>query len=340
MKKVIAVTINLLLLLCSLPTVAQHYDDDKDNKKKYEFEKKKTYEKSYPLTSADKVKISNQFGSVKLSTWDKNEIKVTVEMVTSAKSESRATDILESLSVSDKKNGNVVSFKTSIDNDRGNNNGSNSMEINYTVFMPINNALDLKNEFGPITISDFDGNVDITSKFGSLTAGKLSSVEEILVEFGKAKIQSIANGTATFKFSKAEVNHLKGSNTIKFEFCSNSKVMMDNDATSVNINESYSKLYIIPSANFSATYDVRTSFGSFKNRTGNKFNRTDESPEYGTDTNKEYEGQTGSGATKVKIKSSFGNIILGQPTADEMKEDDKKKKKKNGDDDDDEDEEA
>jgi hypothetical protein len=335
MKKVIAVTINMLFLLCSLTTLAQHYDSDT---KKYEFEKKKTYEKSYPLTSSDKVKISNQFGSVKLSTWDKSEIKVSVEMIASAKSESRATNILESLSVSDKKNGNVVSFKTSIDNDRDNNNGSQTMEINYTVFMPTNNALELKNEFGATTISDFEGNADLTSKFGSLTTGKLGNVEEILVEFGKAKIESITNGTATFKFSKAEVNHLKGSNTIKFEFCDKSKVAMDNDATSVTINESYSKLYIVPSANFSATYNVRTNFGSFKNRTGNKFNRTDEVPEYGNDSDKEYEGQTGSGACKVKIKSSFGNIILGQPTADEMKENDKKKKKKSEDDEDDDEE--
>jgi hypothetical protein len=290
MKKVIAVTINMLFLLCSLTTLAQHYDSDK---KKYEFEKKKTYEKSYPLTASDKVKISNQFGSVKLSTWDKSEIKVTIEMIATAKSESRAANILENLSVSDKKSGNVVSFKTSIDDDRDNYNGSQTMEINYTIFMPTNNSLELKNEFGATTISDFEGNADLTSKFGSLTTGKLGNVEEILVEFGKAKIESITNGTATFKFSKAEVNHLKGSNTIKFEFCDKSKVAMDNDATSVTINESYSKLYIVPSANFSASYNVRTSFGSFKNRTGNKFNRTDEVPEYGNDSDKEYEGQTG-----------------------------------------------
>ncbi len=337
MKKVIAVTINLLFLFCSQTTLAQ--DEDKP-KKKYEFEKKKTYEKTYAITATDKVKISNQFGFVKLSTWDKNEVKVSVEMIATAKSESRASNILESLSVSDKKNGSVISFKTTMDNDRDNNNGSQTMEINYTVFMPTTNALDLKNEFGSTTISNFEGLVDITSKFGSLTTGKLSNVEEILVEFGKAKIESMANGTATFKFSKAEVNHLKGNNTVKFEFCGNSKLTIDNDATNVNVNESYSKLYIVPSANFSATYNIRTSFGSFKNRTGNKFSRTDDEPEYGADTEKEYEGTTGAGACKVKIKSSFGNIILGQPTAEEMKEKKKKTNKEDEGDEGDEDEEA
>lgn len=41
-------------------------------------------------------------------------------------------------------------------------------------------------------------------------------------------------------------------------------------------------------------------------------------------------------ACKVKIKSSFGNIVLGQPTAEEMKEDMKKGKQKNDEDDQDE----
>ncbi|MBP6430908.1 MAG: hypothetical protein KA319_03995 [Ferruginibacter sp.] len=328
MKKIIAVLTSILLLGCF---VAQAQEDEKP-KKRYEVEKKKIYEKTYALGAGDKVKITNQFGFVKINTWNKSEINVKVEIIASAKSESRANNLLESLSITDKKVSNVVSFKTSIDNDRDNG-GSQTMEINYTVFMPSNNSLDLKNEFGATTISDFEGMVDITSKFGSLTTGKLTNIEEILVEFGKAKIESMKNGTATFKFSKAEVNHLVGSNSLKFEFCDKSKVMVDNDATSVNINESYSKLYIIPSANFSANYNVRTSFGSFKNRTGNKFTRADEEPDYGADTDKEYEGQRGSGACKVKIKSSFGNIILGQPTTEEMN-DEKKKKKKNDDDDD------
>jgi hypothetical protein len=333
MKKVIAVTINLLFLLCSFTAFAQ--DDDKP-KKKYEYEKKKVYEKSYSLSAGGKVKINNQFGFVKVTTWDKNEVKVSVEMVASAKSESRANDVLEMLEVSDRKSGNVISFKTSIDGGKGNNGNSTTMEVNYTVYLPSNTMLDIKNDFGATTLPDYTGLVDLTSKFGSLTTGKLTNVEEILVEFGKAKIESITDATATFKFSKIEVNGLVGSNTLKFEFCDRSTVKLDNDAKSTTIHESYSTLNVKPSSNFSANFDIRTSFGSFKNRTGSKFTRADEEPEYGPDTDKEYEGKLGSGANKVKLKSSFGSIILGEATAEEMK--DKKSKKKKNDDDEDADE--
>jgi formylmethanofuran dehydrogenase subunit D len=341
MKKTIAVLISILLLGC-LTVQAQ---DDEKQKKRYDVEKKKIYEKSYSLSAGDKVKINNQFGFVKINTWDKNEVKVFVEMIASAKSESRANDILEELTVTDKKNGNVISFKTSIDGNKGNNYNNNSvtMEINYTVHLPSSTMLDLKNDFGAITMPDYNGNLDVTSKFGSLTTGKLANVEEVLVEFGKANIQSISNGTATFKFSKAEVGNLVGTNTLKFEFCNKSKVVLDNSATHTTINESYSTLNIKPAADFNASFDIRTSFGSFRNRTGFKFSRTDEEPEYGSDSNKEYEGACGTGNNKVKIKSSFGTIILGEAKAGEMKDDDndnddepKKKKKKTNDDDDEE----
>lgn len=317
MKKVIASLISILLLGC---LAVQAQDDDEKPQKKYDVERKKIYEKSYSLNAGDKVKISNQFGFVKINTWDKNEVKVYVEMVATAKSESRANDVLEDLAISDKKSGNVISFKTSIE---GNNNGGNqTMEINYTVSLPSSTTLDLKNEFGATTLPDYTGNVDLTSKFGSLTTGKLTNVEDILVEFGKATIQSISNGGATFKFSKAEVGNLIGTNTLKFEFCNKSKVSLDNSATHTTINESYSTLNIKPVANFNGSFDVRTSFGSFRNRTGSKFTRSDEEPEYGADTDKEYEGQLGSGVNKVKIKSSFGTIILGDTKAGNMKEDD------------------
>ena len=39
-------------------------------------EKKKSYSKSYNITSKDKLTLENSFGEMKLITWEKNEIKV------------------------------------------------------------------------------------------------------------------------------------------------------------------------------------------------------------------------------------------------------------------------
>ena len=64
-----------LLLLAQLNGFAQHDNDNdnkNENKKKYEFVKTKSVNKSYNVSSSDKLNIQNSFGSVEVHTWNKN----------------------------------------------------------------------------------------------------------------------------------------------------------------------------------------------------------------------------------------------------------------------------
>mgnify|MGYP006347689683 FL=1 len=72
---------------------------------------------------------------------------------------------------------------------------------------------------------------------------------------------------------------------------------------------------------------ISTSFGSLVDRSNAGIKRTDTPNKYGPDSNKTYEGKSGSGSAKIDIKSSFGKIIVGEATEDDMK--DKKDKTKN-----------
>lgn len=318
MKKIIYSLCSMALLATTLTATAQE-----EKKKRYEFVKERDIKKSYPA-SGNKLNIDNSFGDVKIITWDKNEIQVDIHIETSANEEKNAVRTFEAIDVTDRQSGSNIYFKTTTDKGKNKNYNCNNchttMSIDYEIHLPAGNSLDIENSFGDIIIPDYTGAVSLVSKFGSLTAGSLTNVDEIQVEFGKAKIKNLTNTKAVFKFSKIELDNITGSNTLKFEFCSASKVVLDNDATAVNISESYSTLNIKPAANFSASYDITTSFGSFKNRSNVTIDRTDKEPEYGADMDKSYSGKSGSGTVKVKIKSSFGKIILGDATAEEMKD--------------------
>jgi hypothetical protein len=330
MKKLKVFTINLILILCSICAIAQ---EEGKGKKKYEFEKRKTYEKVYDLNGNDKVEVDNSFGDIKVTIWDKSQVKLYAEFIVTAKTESWANEVIENLKIEDSKSNGKVSFE--FENNSKiykNKNSSQTMENKLEVFVPANTILQLENSFGDIIVPDYSGNIDIESKFGTLTAGKLTNVEELSVEFGKASIESLANANATFKFSKIEIKNLIGANKLNYEFCNKSTLLLNNAATTTNITESYSTLNIKPSSDFSAAYDIRTSFGSLKNKTNIEFKRADEESKY-ADNDKDYEAQVGSGNNKVKIKSSFGKLIFGEATAEEM-EDKKKKGSKNSQDDD------
>ena len=324
MKKLFSTIFILSLLIPALPVLAQK---DKDEKKKYDHVKERNISKTY-AASGNSLKIDNSFGDVTVTTWDKNEIKVDVHIEVSSDNEKVAEKTFNAIDVNESQNGKAIKFKTSVN--KNNNNCKNchsSMEINYTIQLPASVSLDIENSFGDIQVPDYSGPISLTSKFGSLTAGNLAKTEDLAVEFGTAKIKSTGNVDAVFKFSTISVEKLTGSSKVKIEFCGDSKIGFDNSLTALTLNESYSTLNLKPSADFSATYNIKTSFGSVKDRSNANIKRMDEPDEYGPDSDHTYEGRSGSGAAKVQIKSSFGSIIIGEASAEDMKGKDKKKKK-------------
>jgi formylmethanofuran dehydrogenase subunit D len=319
-----------LLLLLQVNVFAQDNDNDNknDNKKKYEFVKKKSVNKSYNVSSSDKLNIKNSFGSVQVHTWNRNEIKVDVEIEVSANTDALAQKIIDRISVSDEKNGKGISFTTDMKDihnskdDKRSRDEKSTMNINYTINMPEGNPLQIQNEFGSTTIPDFKGEVEVSSKFGSLTAGNLSNIKSINVEFGKA---TLAN-----KFSKAVISKLSGAVKLNLEFCSNVRLSLDNNLTSLDLKTSYSTVNLKPLGNLQANYNISTSFGSFKNTSDVKFTSDedkDDDNKYSPKFDHEYSGKSGSGSIPVKVKSSFGKIIVGEASEEDMKSKDKDKKK-------------
>lgn len=326
-----------LLLLLQVNLLAQDDKNDNenknDNKKKYEYVKKKSVNKSYNVSASDKLNIQNSFGSVEVHVWDKNEIKVDVDIEVSANTDAYAQKMIDRISVTDERNGKEISFKTDmkdIHDSKGDNNKS-TMQINYSISMPANNPLTVKNEFGSTTIPDFRGEVDLTSKFGSLTTGNLSSIKGIHVEFGKANLTNITSAPVTIKFSKAVISKLSGDIKMNLEFCSNVRLNLDNNLTSLDLKTSYSTVNLKPLGSLPASYNISTSFGSFKNTSDVKFNSSEDDKnddnKYSPRFDNEYSGKSGSGNIPVKVKSSFGKIIVGEATEEDMKSKDKEKKK-------------
>ena len=301
-----------------------------------QIEKKKSYIKSYPVSSSDKISLTNSFGEMKINTWDKNEVKVDITITGKGNTDERAQEILDRISIEDGKNSSGVYFKTNFKNDddhewkKGDKDGKNEgMEINYMVYLPAGNPLDASNSFGPMTVPDYKGPADLESKFGKLTAGKISNNKSIDVEFGKATIDYVNGGKVTIKFSRATINKLSGSVDTKFEFCDVVKLTVDNSLKDLNMKNSYSSVYLDMPKDISASFDIKTSFGDFKNKSDFKIaEKDDDDDHHGPKFDHQYNGSSGSGAIKIRIKSDFGKVVAGHNLIVEEKDKDKDKDKK------------
>jgi hypothetical protein len=327
MKKLLKLSLTLALLFSTVTLLAQN--DKEKEKKRYENFKERTISKTYPA-SGNTLNIDNSFGDVIVTTGG-SEIKVDIHIEVSSTDKEHAEKMFENIDITDSKSGNQVNFKTTTNkkdkNDYDCKNCKSNMSINYTVQLPANTSLNIENQFGAIKIPDYSGTVSLSSKFGSLTAGNLPKTEKLNVEFGSADIKSVTNANATFKFSKINVQNLSGKNQIAMEFCSSSKMNLTSELTGLQLKESYSTVNLRPAANLSANYTISTSFGSVKNKTNVDIKRTDTPDKYGPDSDKTYEGKSGSGSTRIDVKSSFGSIIIGDATEEEMKSKNKEKSK-------------
>lgn len=327
MKKLIIPVFSTALLFGCLVAGAQ--DGKNKERNRYEHVKEKTISKTYSA-SGNQLSIENSFGNVKVIPWDRNEIKIDIHVEASATQQDMAQKIFDAITVTDRQQGNKIEFETRINNKKGKSddckNCKSSMHIDYEVRVPVTVPLEIENSFGNTELPDYTGVVSLTSKFGGLTTGALANVKKLGVEFGSATLKSVSNLNASFKFSQIAIASLSGENKINIEFCDVTSISLDSKLSSLQLNESYSSVNIKPGT-LAATYSVATSFGNFTDRTSTGVKRTDTPDKYGPDANKKFEG--GSGAAKVSIKSSFGNIILGEPTADDLKQKSNKDKNKN-----------
>ena len=82
--------------------------------------KAKSFSKAFGVDKNDKINLNNQYGSITIKTWDKNEIKVDVDMKAYAKTESEAQKLLDDVSIIATKTGDLVSYKTEMGNRNGN----------------------------------------------------------------------------------------------------------------------------------------------------------------------------------------------------------------------------
>ena len=301
-----------------------------------EVEKKRTISKTYNVGPEDRLSIENSFGNVTVTTWDKNEIQIDIEIGVHASTEEKAQKMMDLINVKDNQGGHDISFKTDIGHMSGKDNWSKNEDtrkfyVDYKIIMPSKNPLRIENSFGKINIPDFNGSVSLTSKFGELTTGQLPNATLIHVEFGKADIGRLNNADVILKFNgNSNVAGIGGNSKVDVQFCSRVNITLDNALSSFTLFQSYSTINLRVSNNLSAQFDVYTNFGSFNNRTDFNFNEDRDEESSGPKFDKTYTGKAGSGAAKIKIKSSFGSVRL-------VNMGDKSVDKENNDDDDDKD---
>lgn len=183
-------------------------------------EKRKTLIKIYDVETRDQLSVDNQYGQVKINLWDRKEIRVDITITANAPSDQRAADYLNSISIDEKREGNLIMLRTDIDRTTFGTNNWNSwrskpgeknfIQIDYVVTMPKGNALIVKNKFGNTDIPSFQAPLVVHSFNGNFSANELENVKNTIeVLYGNAKIGRMDSGKMEVRYSNLDLDQVK-----------------------------------------------------------------------------------------------------------------------------------
>ncbi|HLX65588.1 MAG TPA: hypothetical protein VKR41_01290 [Puia sp.] len=302
--------------------------------------KTKVINRSYTVTAEDKLQIENSFGDVTVNTWDKPQITVDIEIGARAGSDEKAQDIFDQIEVNEDKSDHVISFHTHVGdihthgNSRHDDGGDNrTFYIDYVVHMPAGNPLDIHNDFGRTVVPDFKGLVNLTSKYGSLTAGNLANVSNIDVEFGKATLGDITNGKIVLQYDgNTRIGTICGNVKLVSEFSNRIQLNVGDCLSELSVSESYSGIRMVVDKDLSAQITIHTNFGEFHNESEFTIKEKHEDEgEMGPKFDRDYSGTVGDGKAQIKVKSEFGSFRLSTHGDDNNGDDDNDRKNKHKD---------
>ncbi len=303
-------------------------------------EKTKIVSKTYTVDAKDKLAISNKYGKVSVHTWAKNEIKVDVEIKAFESTESSAQTLLESVIITDTRQGDLINFKTSFGETSMNfwskvRNGKEErrgVQVNYVIYMPSKNPLDINNSYGSTALPDFSGPLNIRTSYGAFSSGRLDNpANRVKVTYGSATMENYSNGnleiayggglklthadnvTASVKYCSAKISKLSNGGTFNLNYGGGLRIDdVDRNVKNLVINSAFAGITLGIDETANIDYDVTVSYNEFnynnaKASLQNDFTESGKSK--GWNPTKNYKGSLGKGSdSRIIIKSTYAGV--------------------------------
>jgi hypothetical protein len=136
--------------------------------------KEKTIERSFGVNSDALLLVENCIGNLHITSWDQNKTIIEVHIQTSSDNEKKAQKKLDQIGIAFQGSRSMVKAQTIYDKNISWSDQNVSMQVNYTIKVPVNNTLELDNEYGTIYLNQINGNTKIKCKYGSMQIGRLN----------------------------------------------------------------------------------------------------------------------------------------------------------------------
>lgn len=176
-------------------------------------------EKVFKTRPSTMVDITNKYGMIHIVPWEKDSVRILIELSVKSSSISRLDKIMNNIAFDFTDTDYYIIVKTVFGKkynklfDELRNlaetfiPSDNVVKIDYTVMMPEENELNIHNKFGNIYIDNHSGDLNLVLSNGDLKANALNGNVIIDLNMGDGVINYIKNGKLNISYSNLRIKN-------------------------------------------------------------------------------------------------------------------------------------
>ncbi|HAD14913.1 MAG TPA: hypothetical protein DCF33_21000 [Saprospirales bacterium] len=177
----------------------------------------KTINREFGTAADGTTALYNRYGTVNVKTWQNNTVKIDITIIVNAKSQREADETFKNINVNFTNAWGYVKAETMISETMTYGTGNwwpakacgDDFKINYDVWMPATNHLDLKNKYGNAWVGALKGRLLAEIKYGELRAEAISNDANINIGYGKAFLSKVNNLSGQASYSELNVTEVR-----------------------------------------------------------------------------------------------------------------------------------
>ncbi len=269
------------------------------------------YEASFNIAKDDVLQIQANFSSFVIENWDKSEIEIKGDVNVVSRNEEKAQKLLKNIKVNISQSGNTVLLEVDLGdkNQSWDNNGTNEMDIKFTIKAPHWIRLAAKISFGKLNAQKITNEAKISVDYGECDIEYLGADNNQLdFAFSNSKISSFGGGTVKNAYSEMLLRKVDGNLNLESSYGKTSIESLSNQTTKIRIENNFGETNIQTDSNMTYAIESDSEFGEV-NVSGKWKKETLESDWQ----SESFTGTLGDGSStnaSIKIDNSFGEVSI------------------------------
>ena len=173
----------------------------------------KVIKKEFAISQEGTLALSNKYGPVKVEGWDRQRVKLEVNIRVRASGEASAQRVFHRIQIAFSESRDYVSAETEVARPQkewwfwGEEEADYS--ISYTAYVPYRCRLVVENKHGDVSVEEMAGPVELKVRYGNLQVGELSQDADIRLEHGTGAIERAGRLKATLLQARLRVEEVR-----------------------------------------------------------------------------------------------------------------------------------